>query len=183
MEEIIQLIRSVRNGNSDAFGQMCVRYKSLLDSMSYKYFGMCNAEYCSVDDFLQEAKMAFYNAIMRYDMENPDVTFGAFAKVCVRNRLVSCVRKQNSKKRRKGEKDVVAEQAWSLQDTVVRRELEGKLFLAATSVLSKYEMKIFTLYYSGRRATEISTIIGKDVRSVNNAVYRIKQKLKKTVAQ
>lgn len=177
----IGLILQARAGDDTAFNLLCEQYKNLMDSMSRKYFEMCSTEYSSFDDFLQESKVAFYKAVMRYDVETQRVTFGAFAKVCIRNKLVSCVRKQGSLKRKKGESNVGAENSWSPQDTVVQRELSEKLLSVAESSFSGYEKRIFSLYLEGRRAKEISLLTGRSVRSVNNAIYRIRSKLKKTV--
>ena len=181
MDKIIGLIFRARSGDDTAFNELCGQYKNLMDSMSRKYSDMCSVEYASIDDFYQEARVAFYNAIVKYDTDGQKVTFGAFAKVCVRNRLVSYVRKLKSKKRHKGKDDVEIASGVSLQDTVVRRELGEKLISAADSSLSTYEKKIFSWYLDGRRAREISLLVGKDEKSVNNAIYRIRSKLKKTV--
>ena len=181
MDNNIELILQARLGSSDAFERLCEQYKMLIDSMSRKYFGMCATEYSAFDDFLQEANVAFYNAIVKYDIETQRVTFGAFAKVCIRNKLISCVRRQNSKKRHKGEEVAGTENNWSLQDTVVQRELGEKLISAAESALSSYEKRIFTFYLEGRRAKEISSVLGKSEKSINNAIYRIRSKLKRTV--
>lgn len=183
MDKSIELILQVRSGNDNAFSQLCDQYKNLIESMSRKYSAIGTEQYSSQEDFVQEAKMAFYSAIMRYDTDNDKVTFGAFAKVCIRNKLISCVRKQNSQKRRKGENSANDQGDWSLQDAVVRRELGEKLISVAEDVLSKYERKIFSLYLGGRKAKEISQIVNKDEKSVNNAIYRIRLKLKKTVTQ
>ena len=181
MDENIQLINLVRSGDEDAFTKMCEQYKNLIDSMSRKYSSMCQSEYSVFDDFLQEAKMAFYNAILKYDTESEKVTFGAFARVCIRNRLISCVRKHNSKKRRKSDDDAKEQQDCSVQDTVVRRELGEKLKTVADSLLSKYEKQVFSMYMEGQRAKIISKKLSKSEKSVNNAIYRIMLKLKKTV--
>ena len=184
MEKTKELIFQARAGDDMAFGLLCEQYKNLLDSMSRRYFDICSLEYASsddFDDFYQEARMALYNAIIRYDTDNQNVTFGAFAKVCVRNRLVSYVRRVKSKKRHMGNEDAGAADGSSVQDTVVRRELGEKLISAADSTLSRYERKIFSYYIEGRRTNEISLLVGKDVKSINNAIYRIRSKLKKTV--
>lgn len=181
MDNCIELIVSARNGSEEAFALLCEQYKSLLESQSRKYSLVCSEEYSFYDDFLQEAKLAFYKAVMKYDLENARVPFGAFARVCVRNRLISCVRSQNSKKRRKGKGDVKAEESLSLQDTVVRRELGEKLISVAENLLSKYEKKVLSLSLDGRGPKEIASLIGKSEKSVNNAIYRIRLKLKKTV--
>lgn len=183
MDNCIDLILRTRAGDNVAFSQMCEQYKNLMDSLSRKYSQMCD-EYCTLDDFRQEAQLAFFDAINKYDIENGRVTFGAFARVCVRNRLISCVRKQNSKKRRAGKgENAGAAHGCSVQDTVVRRELGEKLISFAEKFLSPYERKIFSMYAMGIKAKEISAVIGKSERSVNNAIYRIRQKLKRTVDQ
>ena len=180
MDNSIELVKIIRSGNDYAFASLCEQYKSMLEQLSFKYSAMCSGEYSSYDDFLQEAKLAFYKAVMRYDLENTRVTFGAFAKVCVKNRLISCVRSFNSKKRRRGENDA-KDDNWSLQDTVVRRELGEKLISVAEGMLSKYENRVFLLSLEGRGPKEISQLIGKSEKSVNNTLYRIRLKLKKTV--
>lgn len=181
MENSILLICEAKSGNEVAFAKLCEQYNNLLESMSQKFSTSSTKEYASVDDFFQEAMVAFYKAVLKYDPNNSKVTFGAFAKVCIRNRLVSYIRKLNSKKRHKGEDDAEAIKDSPVQDTVVRRELGEKLISAANGTLSKFEKKVFSYYLKGRRAKEISSLVGKDEKSVNNAIYRIRSKLKKTV--
>ena len=181
MDEILDLLSKVRKNDDCAFEALCKKYKALLDVMSKKYSDMYpeNIDKASIkDDFMQEARLAFYNACVKFDMENGKVTFGAFAKTCVRNRLISCLRRATSKKRMKS-KSNDEEVTKSLQDTVIQRELEEKLISLAEKVLSNYELRIFKLYAQGARAKEISAKIGKDEKSVNNAIFRIRSKLKK----
>lgn len=183
MDKYIGLILRAREGDNDAFAQLCEQYKNLMVSLSRKYSLMCE-EYCTQEDFRQEAQLALFDAVNNYDVENGRVTFGAYARVCVRNRLISCVRKQNSKKRRMSKNENMGSAtSWSVQDTVVRRELGEKLISFAESSLSLYERKIFSMYVDGIKAKEISVVIGKSEKSVNNAIYRIRLKLKKTVEQ
>lgn len=177
MDEVVELIKKARSGDSYAFEQLLSKYEALLKSMAEKYSNMCNATAGLYDDFLQEGKMAFYNSVCTYDFES-GVTFGAYAKVCIRNKLVSCVRVINSKKRQKRSDSKDNYDLENPQDTLLVRELEKKLFSLAQDCLSAYEKKIFTFYVRGERAKEISRRIGKSERSVNNAIYRIKVKLK-----
>jgi len=177
MEEIVGLVEKARSGDSNAFELLLSKYDALLISMAKKYSNMCSESARQYDDFLQEGKMAFYNSILAYDISGK-VTFGAYAKVCVRNRLVSCVRVVNSKKRQKRSDSKNNYDLENPQDTLIVRELEKKLFSLAQDCLSAYEKKIFAFYVRGERAKEISQKIGKSERSVNNAIYRIKVKLK-----
>ncbi len=178
---VTELIIEVRSGDNGAFESLCEIYNALIDSMANKFSEMYpdkNLIREIKDDFLQEAKLAFYNAALKFDISEKKVTFGAYAKTCIRNKLISCLRKAGSKKRRKitdGEA-IVSE---TPQDTVIQHELEKKLLSLAEKVLSNYEMCIFKMYARGAKAKEISAKIGKDEKSVNNAIFRIRTKLKK----
>jgi RNA polymerase sporulation-specific sigma factor len=178
MDEILYHINRVKSGDDASFEQLLSKYNALIISMAKKYSDMC-ATSPQLDDFLQEAKMAFYNSVLSYD-EKTGVTFGAYAKVCVRNRLVSCVRVNNSKKRQKRSDTKDSYDIENPQDTLIVRELEKKLFSLAKDRLSPYEKKIFGYYLAGERAKEISKKVTRSEKSVNNAIYRIKAKLKRT---
>ena len=177
MDEILEIVEKARNGDGAAFEALLAKYDALLKSMAQKYAYMCNASSRQNDDFMQEGKMAFYTAVMTYN-PGSNVTFGAYARICIRNRLVSCVRVLNSKKRQKRSDSKDNIDLENPQDTLLVRELEKKLFSLAQDCLSAYEKKVFALYVRGERAKEISQKIGKSERSVNNAIYRIKAKLK-----
>jgi RNA polymerase sporulation-specific sigma factor len=121
MDEILYHINRVKSGDDASFEQLLSKYNALIISMAKKYSDMC-ATSPQLDDFLQEAKMAFYNSVLSYD-EKTGVTFGAYAKVCVRNRLVSCVRVNNSKKRQKRSDTKDSYDLENPQDALIVREL------------------------------------------------------------
>ena len=175
MEETKGLIAQAKNCDQIAFERLSSLYLPLIGNLAKKYHALCSDE-VSLDDFMQEAQIAFNDAILHYDIENEKVTFGAYAKVCVRNRLISCVRKLKSKKRVKRE---LPEPSLSdgVQDTVVYREL----LALAGNTLSPYEKKILQLKADGHSAKEISVIVGKSEKSVNNAIYRSRSKIRDTI--
>ncbi len=175
MEETKGLISRAKDSDQIAFEQLSSVYFPLLSNLAKKYHALC-ADEVSLDDFMQEAQIAFNDAILHYDIDNERVTFGAYARVCVRNRLVSCVRKFKSKKRVKRE---LLEPSHSdgIQDTVVYRELLARL----GNTLSPYEKKIIQLKADGHSAKEISIVVGKSEKSVNNAIYRSRSKIRDTI--
>lgn len=177
MEENSELIIKARAGDSRAFSRLARIYKPLLDSLSQKYSSMCQENGEAVDDFLQEGQMALFSAVKTYDINNPVVTFGAYAKKCISNRLISLVRKNKSQKRKKGELKITSSVP-SPDDVYLTKELGTKLLALAENSLSPYEKKIFVLYLDGKRASEISKHVGKSEKSVNNAIFRVKAKLK-----
>lgn len=175
MDEIVDLVKSAKNGDENAFFELVNKYQGLLLGMSKEYSDMCPEPLKDQEDFLQEAKIAFFNAVKTYD-ESKKITFGAYSKTCIRNRLISCIRKLNSKKRKKVPTKVVYDQDPVLGFTI-SNEKKQQIIQLAKQNLSRFEYLIFELYSSGLRAKEISAKINKSERSVNNAIYRMKVKL------
>lgn len=178
MDELVKLILSARNGNEYSFALLCEKYKMLINSLSKKYSNMCADEQVELEDFLQESKIAFDKAISTYDI-NSNITFGSYAKVCIRNGLVSLLRKCRSKKSRKeefNEEEIGDETAL---DSIAKRELRQQLLQHAEGLLSPLEKKIFMMLCAEMSIKEISKSINKSIRSVNNAIYRARRKLKK----
>ncbi len=177
MDEILELVTATKAGDEHAFGALLNKYQGLLVSMSKKYSDMCPEPLRDREDFLQEAKIAFYNAIMAFD-PNKDRAFGAYAKICVRNKLISCVRTLNSKKRRKTIDPLIeGKDPANIQDKAILSEHKKELYHLAKLHLSNYEYLIFEMYSSGQKGKEISSKIGRTEKSVNNAICRIKTKL------
>ncbi len=180
MDETVALVLKAREGDEGALSSLLDSYNPLLNSLSRKYSSMCEENQEGNEDFFQESRIAFYDAIKTYDINNSRFTFGAYAKACVRNRLVSLVRKIKSKKRRLAKQEMSCE-VQTPQDIVIWRELGEKLLALAEKTLSPYENKVFSLYIKGNRASEISKHVGKSEKSVNNAIFRIRSKLKDKV--
>lgn len=175
MKALIQLIIQVRNGDSSAFENLCEQYKPLILSMVNKFLLSCEED--NREDLLQEAKLALYDAILTFDVNQTAVSFGFYAKRCIRNRLTSYVRKLHSKKRQKMIEIDDEQERETPQDAI----LQNEILSLAKDVLSDYEMKILEMYISGLRAKEISAATGRSEKSVNNAIYRIRSKLKKII--
>ena len=87
-EELISLITRSRDGDENAFSDLTLQYRPLIESMSHRFLKKNDDEPVSMDDVMQEATLAFYSAVCSYDVDS-QVTFGLYAKICIRNRLVS----------------------------------------------------------------------------------------------
>lgn len=181
MEDIKELILASRQGKEDAFVKIVEQYNPLLHSMSRKFFAMCQDSGEDEDDFLQEAKVALYSATLSFEIETEGVTFGAYAKRCIRNKLVSFVRRLKSKKRQSSIsrelKDDEADNSTSQAGSMLEKELLSQ----AESILSGFEKQIFSMYLDGMKAKEISKRLNKSIRSINNAIYRVRVKIKRMV--
>ena len=183
-EDTRALISAVRNGDQNAFDTLLCRYKPLIDS-SVARFSSDEAFALYSEDLRQEASLVFYNSILAYDLEQNEVEFGLFAKICIYNALVSVLR---SLKRRSAETLAeIPESLLTVQDfedpssRMLERERLESLYAVIRKNLSDLEYKVWQYYMSGQSAAEIAKRLGTDAKSINNAIYRIRKKLRSRI--
>lgn len=176
-EKILSLIKLARSGDGDAFADLTVAYKPLIESMGKSYAKKCENLLFTEDDFLQEATLGFYSAVRTYEPSDK-VTFGLYAKICVRNRLVSLLR-ASAKKVKKPRKATAKRQddADPMHFFLEKENFEG-LEKKVKDALSGLEWSVFSLYVENKSYKEISETIGRPVKTVDNAICRIRAKLK-----
>ena len=180
-DDIRVLIVAVRNGDQVAFAALLERYKPLIDAAVAK-FSSDEAFSLYREDLKQEASLVFYNSILAYDLEQNEVEFGLFAKICIHNALVSVLR---SLKRRTEEPIAqIPESLLTVQDfddplsRMLERERLKSLYAVIRKNLSKLEYAVWEYYMSGMSAAQIANRLCTDEKSINNAIYRIRKKLR-----
>lgn len=179
--DVLQLISRVRNGDGEAFEKLLTQYAPLIEAAVSR----CSQDelYGSYrEDLRQEAILVFYNSIMTYDTEQSDVEFGLYARICISNALVSQLRVL---KKRKAERLTEAsDDGLFVNDSedpslrVLEQESLKTLYSVIRGNLSELEYRVWRMYMSGMSARQIGESIHKDERSVNNAIYRIRKKLR-----
>lgn len=179
--DVLQLICRVRNGDGEAFEKLLTQYAPLIEAAVSR----CSQDelYGSYrEDLRQEAILVFYNSIMTYDTEQSDVEFGLYARICISNALVSQLRVL---KKRKAERLTEAsDDGLFVNDSedpslrVLEQESLKTLYSVIRGNLSELEYRVWRMYMSGMSARQIGESIHKDERSVNNAIYRIRKKLR-----
>ncbi len=180
--EIKRLLREARGENEAAFSQLLAIYEPLILSMLSKYV----LEYDShndTEDIHQELRVAFYNAVRSYDLEQSAVDFGFFAKVCLKNALVSRLR---LKKGHSVEILPIEEVAGLYSsdrpdDGILESESIEAVRRLINENLSEYEKTVWNLYLDGKTPKQIAEKLGKDAKSISNALSRIRAKLRERV--
>ena len=172
---LYEKLLAVKNGSDPAFSSLCEDYEALVESMAQSFFESCSN--MDKDDLRQEARMALYRAAMKFSLEQNDVTFGLYAKICIRNKLISVRRKYATQSKLKSKRNaedfgVTAEGESSLP----RRTLFTEDVVA---LLSPFEQKVFALYAQKCSYSEIARTLERSEKSIDNAIYRIKSKLRK----
>jgi len=178
------LLTAAAAGNESAFAQLCEQYAPLIRSMSARFAVSFSAlpenPAIGTQDLEQEARLALFRAAQTYDCAQNDVQFGLYAKICIRNSLVSLLRKHSSRKRteKRSAEPVPHSRETDPLFSYLESDASQRLSDRITQVLSSYENSILEQYISGRSVKCISLSVGKSEKSVYNALYRIRVKIK-----
>lgn len=184
-EELGKLIIAVRGGDQKAFVLLLQQYSPLIEA-SVNMFCSDGSSSIDKDDFRQEASVAFYNSVLTYDLEQSNVEFGLYAKICVCNALISQIRIAKRIPTEMQELSDNLTSAESVEDPssrLLEEERLSFLFKIIRNTLSKYEYKVWKLYLSGCSTTEIAKKLNADSKSISNAIYRIRVKLRESLNQ
>lgn len=183
-----QLLAAIRSGDGDAFTQLLGRYAPLLSS-SVTAFGDIPGG--NDGELMQEARYALYRAALGY-REGCGVTFGLYAKVCVRNALISVMRRTRGTVRPCSLDELCdggkyptddAFRSDEILDNLIHTETVEELCRQIAQVLSPYERKVFELYANSYSIAEIAVKMSKSEKSVGNAISRFSAKLRKLQRQ
>ena len=182
--EIRELLKESRNGSEVALSELISRYEPLILSLLSKFsFGNFVRE--DYEDLHQEMLIIFCNAVMKYNLEQTDVDFGLYAKICMERGLVSQLRA--AKRRAIIEpmpdscEDIGANEVEDPSICVFEAESVREMWKLINENLSEYENKVWNLHLSGLTSSEIAKEVCRDGKSIDNALCRIRAKLRKAL--
>ena len=166
------LLKEIQEGSAAGFIALMKQYSPLITSLVSSF---CASGSGSRDDLQQEAESALLKAALTYDSTQTAVSFGLYAKICMRNALISYRRKVLRRSRR----DMLqksSKQEKSMRSVFVQTQNFAQKLEKLDEVLSPYERRVLEEYISGKSVPEIAEDIGKNSKSVHNALFRIREK-------
>ena len=173
-----QLVLQYKNGNALAFDEIYNRYKSLVKYFCRNLF-LIGAE---SEDMVQEGMLGLFNAVSSYS--EGQSSFSTYATVCIKNKLLSAVKKYSNNKNSVLNNTVSTEVLDNLQifantpeDFVLFKENGKELKNKLTEQLSKTENKVLKLFLEGLSYEEIAEKTGVKIKSVDNALTRARKKI------
>lgn len=176
-----QLVGLCRDGDKAAWEELYSRYKPKVLAIAHRFF-LSGGE---TEDLVQEGMCGLYSAVNGYKKEG--ALFAAYAYHCIRNRIVDAVKLSNGAKHSALNNFLpiveVGEEYHSLtpEDEIIRREDKRELLHKMSRILSSLEFKAVVMYTDGMTMAEISAALGKNPKSVDNAINRAKHKLIKSI--
>jgi len=154
------------------------------------------------EDIIQEGMIGLYKAIRDYHPDR-ETSFKVFAELCITRQMITAIKTANRQKHMplndyiSLNKPVFEEEADKVtygdtlagKNSVNPEELfigkESKIFIeeSISKELSKLEKSVLDFYLQGKNYSEISAIINKPEKSIDNALQRVKKKLDKFVSK
>lgn len=183
------LLRLASGGDREAEERLATRYTRLVRICARPLF-LAGGD---SEDLIQEGMLGLLSAIRQYD-PSMSTAFKTYAEVCIRRRLYSAV-KSASRLKHLPLNDglsldyILSEESQTQlaanpeafrrtpEEQVLARESEFELNKAFAQKLSRLEKDVLALYLDGLSYDEIAAKTGRDVKSVDNAVQRIRRKL------
>ncbi len=178
-EDIAHILAEVRSGSDEAFCLLCDRFSPMMRALLSRFSQ--NGNVAGESELAQEARIALYRAASTYASESGEVTFGLYARICVRNALISCLRAQSKEVdlySLDGLEDVFLSSREEPIESLITAETVADIFRKANLVLSAFERRVFDLYLQEASTEEMAKMLKKSEKSVRNAIHRVRTKLK-----
>ena len=183
-----ELVRLAAEKHPQAFSELLNRYTKL---MLYKISCVKPAG-DEAQDLMQECSLALLDAAESYSSDGK-ASFRTYAGVCIDNRLRSVMRRSETDKnkplsgymelsdylsRSEGSGEVSG--GTDPEEQILINESIAELHQWLKQELSELEYKVFTMYLAGRSYQDIAKSAGIAEKAVNNALQRVRRKLKTT---
>jgi RNA polymerase sporulation-specific sigma factor len=192
------LVARYREGDASALDALLERYRRFVRSKARGYF-LVGADF---DDIEQEGMIGLYKAVRDF-RDDRQASFRAFAELCITRQIITAIKTATRQKHQPlnqyvsisgvrggddpGERTVerllddhnVADPA----EEVVSGERMGAMRDSMGRLLSGLEVDVLRLYVEGRSYQEIGEELGRHVKSIDNALQRIKRKLEVHLAE
>ena len=178
-----ELVHQAQAGSREAYLALLSKYRPLLESAVAR-FSVSDMTDQEQADLREEAERVFLSAVSTYDTEQEGVDLGLYAKVCLRNGLLSAWRHMTSLRRvtplplEDGVSETVSDPDTDFTRPMQEEERFGQLCRTVSEHLSDFENQVWWQYVMGVSVATIAEGLGKDERAVHNAIYRIRKTLR-----
>lgn len=173
-KELGALIERVRAGNDESFSQLVDRYMPLINALIVSMKPR-SVEY---EEAFSEACISLHRAAKSYNLSQKDVTFGLFARICISRRLRAYFLQNREEYESLDESSAVLESGCEVEDELIAEESFRSLMSGIRALLSEYEYTVLLYHMQGYKASQIAELMGRSVKSVENAKMRVFRRLR-----
>jgi len=186
-----ELVSLAKNGDQDSEEFLIRKYKDAVKGKANLYY-IVGADR---EDLMQEGMIGIFKAIKSFENDR-QASFYTFANLCINRQIITAIKTAGRLKHlplntsislsNPIEGDYTDKTVGELIQSDSESDPEAMLLLKETlqviegktqKILSKLEVRVMDEYMHGKSYQEISEIIGKTPKAVDNAVQRIRKKL------
>ncbi|HIT70407.1 MAG TPA: RNA polymerase sporulation sigma factor SigH [Candidatus Scatovivens faecipullorum] len=192
-----ELIFKIRKGDLKAQNYLLEKYRNLVNMKSNRFF-LVGAE---TDDMVQEGMIGLFKAIQSFDLEKNN-SFKTFANLCIERQLITAIKTSNR------QKHMPLNSSFSLNtsaydenddtsvmevldtkfvedplDTITKKEYLEFIESKIDKNLSLFEKQVLNRYIQGETYVDIASKLNSPVKSIDNAIQRIRKKAMKCLSE
>ncbi|MBD1381989.1 RNA polymerase sporulation sigma factor SigH [Metabacillus arenae] len=187
------LIEMAHRGDSESLAFLINKYQNLVRKKARPYF-LIGAD---KEDLIQEGMIGLYNAIRDF-REDKRASFKAFAELCITRQMITAIKSAACQKHSPlnsyfpldkplYDEDsnftlmdmITGEKITNPEALMIHQEKADHIELKIRELLSNLEKIVLTLYMDGKSYMEISAELNIHVKSIDNALQRVKRKLRR----
>ncbi|AXI38634.1 RNA polymerase sporulation sigma factor SigH [Bacillaceae bacterium ZC4] len=188
-----QIVELVHKGDSAALDFLITKYRNFVRAKARSYF-LIGADR---EDIIQEGMIGLYKAIRDFK-EDKLTSFKAFAELCITRQMITAIKTATRQKHiplnsyvsldkpiydEESDRtlmDVISgAKVMDPEELIINQEKFDDIELKMGEILSDLERKVLSLYLEGRSYLEISEELNRHVKSIDNALQRVKRKLER----
>ncbi|MEC2075529.1 RNA polymerase sporulation sigma factor SigH [Metabacillus fastidiosus] len=188
-----QIIDLVHRGDSEALDYLITKYRNFVRAKARSYF-LIGADR---EDIVQEGMIGLYKAIRDFK-EDKLSSFKAFAELCITRQIITAIKTATRQKHiplnsyvsldkpiydEESDRtlmDVISgAKVTDPEELIINQEEFDDIEVKMGELLSDLERKVLVLYLDGRSYQEISEELNRHVKSIDNALQRVKRKLER----
>ncbi len=191
------LIQKIKSGDNEALNYLLNKYKEVVNIKVSRYF-IIGAE---KEDIIQEGLIGLYKAIKNYDTEKQN-SFKSFANLCIERQLITAIKSSNRQKHMplnsylslnmsaydNEEDDTSIYEIFDANiiedplDTITKKEYYQNVENIIEKTLSSFERQVLNELVNGNSYTAIAEKLNSPVKSIDNAIQRIRKKTIKNMS-
>ncbi|HPL99964.1 MAG TPA: RNA polymerase sporulation sigma factor SigH [Bacillota bacterium] len=188
-----EIVLSARDGNATSLEYIINKYKNFVRAKARSYF-LIGAD---KEDIVQEGMIGLYKAIR--DFRNDKLSsFRAFAELCITRQIITAIKTATRQKHiplnsyvslnkpiYDEESDrtlldiLTATKITDPEELIISREELVSIESKIGEILSELELEVLMSYLQGKSYQEIACDLDRHVKSIDNALQRVKRKLEK----
>lgn len=189
-----ELIDRLRRGEAGIMDYICDKYKNLVRKKAKSMYILGGDN----EDLIQEGMIGLFKAVRDYDAGR-DASFFTFAELCISRQLYTAVQASRRKKHaplntyislsteayedRESGRELLEQLTVGIgqnpEEAFLDKERVADLEERIQKELSTFENQVLDLYLTGMSYTQIAKVLGRDEKSTDNALQRLKLKIRK----